>query len=113
MSVEREIAERMRPWARKGGKTNRRVQYRRLLAFGAWLDSQEGGPRALHEVGKRQAVQWYRHLEVEGRAEATVRAHGYAVRALWVRLGRDPGAVVYWPPGRRKPRPRRGRRGRG
>ena len=111
MSLEREVAELMRPWARKGGKKNRQVQVKRLLMFARDLDAIPGGPRTLGEVGRRQAIRWYRSLERAGRSPATVGAHAYALRALWSRLGRDPEDVIYRQSTEERRRGRRGGRG--
>lgn len=108
MSLEREVAELMRAWARKGGKKNRRVQLKRLLMFARELDATPGGPRSLGEVGRRQAIRWYRSLERKGRSRTTVGAHAYALRALWSRLGRDPAEVIYRDGAEKRPRGRRG-----
>jgi hypothetical protein len=108
LTLEHEVAELMRPWARKGGKKNRKVQIKRLLMFARNLDATPGGPRNLGEVGRRQAIRWYRSLEHVGRSPATVTAHAYALRALWSRLGRDPAEVIYRDGTGKRQRGRRG-----
>lgn len=108
MSLEREVAELMHSWARKGGKKNRQVQVKRLLMFARDLDAIPGGPRSLGEVGRRQAIRWYRSLEHSGRSPTTVSAHAYALRALWSRLGRDPAEVIYRDGTGKRQRGRRG-----
>ena len=85
MSLTREIRTLTHDFVRHGGKTNRRKQRERMLAFGAFAASSMGA-RAMQEVGKKHVIAFYRtHRDQAGR---TKYAYFLAIRELWKLAGK-------------------------
>lgn len=79
MRLPLELRHRLNLYARKGSKTSRRRQVRRLEEFVAWCGCD---PR---QIGKRHV---YQYFAAHAFAPSTARDHWYAVRLLWLILGR-------------------------
>ena len=84
MSLTREIRALTHNFVRHGGKTNRRKQRERMLAFGAF--AAQMGARAMGEVGKKHVIAFYKsHRE---QADRTKYAYFLAIRELWKLAGK-------------------------
>lgn len=78
MQLQQELKQATRAFVRSGGKTNRRMQLRRMEAFVAHCRLM--GATSLHNVGKRHVMSFYeknQHL-----APSTQLNHYYAIRQL-------------------------------
>lgn len=75
---------RTRGWGRKGGKSNRRQQANRMMAFAKFVAAQ--GVRTSDELGKGHVVAYWR--STRGLSDGTLLNHWYAIRALWGLLGK-------------------------
>jgi len=84
MSLTREIRALTHDFVRHGGKTNRRKQRERMLAFGAFASGM--GARAMGEVGKKHVIAFY--AAHRNQAERTKYAYFLAIRELWKLTGK-------------------------
>ena len=89
MRIVQEIERLTHSYVRHGGKTNRRQQRSRMIAFAEFCATE--GARALAEVGARHVIRYWRttrHL-----SDATRYNHWCALCALWEladKLGKPP-----------------------
>lgn len=79
MTLPPDIRHRLHLYARKGGKTARRRQLKRIEAFVAWCGC------APYQIGKGHVR---RYFAAHNLAPSTARDHWYAIRLLWQSLGR-------------------------
>ncbi|MDE3022418.1 MAG: hypothetical protein KGI54_11220 [Pseudomonadota bacterium] len=80
-----QIRELAHAYKRHGGKDNRRQQLGRLATACEWIAFNHQISN-LHEIGKRQVIDFYRnhrHL-----ADSTLAGYFYAFVTLWAWLGR-------------------------
>jgi hypothetical protein len=76
-----------RPYARKGGKENRRQQIRRMEAFGAYCAAL--GAVDMGQVGGRHVVGYWKALRASGGlAPKTLNSHRLAIAILWELSGK-------------------------
>lgn len=80
-----EVQKKVRFYAKKGGKKNRDLQSKRMLAFAEFCE-QEGVQNA-QEVGKRHVVRYYKILSEL--SDSTKLQHYYALRSLFDLLEKD------------------------
>lgn len=78
--IVQEIKNLTRDYVRKGGKTNRRQQYNRMLEFGLFCRDNLQTPN-LAAVGKRHVVRYYK--SIESFSDATRISHYYALKTLF------------------------------
>lgn len=78
MRLQQELQQSTRAFVRSGGKTNRRMQLRRMEAFVAHCRLL--GATSLHNVGIRQFMSYYE--EIEHLSPSTQLNHYYAIRQL-------------------------------
>ncbi len=82
-SLEKEIRQLTRLWLQKGGKTNRRQQQRRMVAFANHAACM--GANCMDEIGKRHAIDyWKAHDDL---SKATLYNHWRALCILWKLAG--------------------------
>lgn len=86
--LQTEIRGLTSAYMRQGGKTNRRQQLRRMLAFGDFCEQE--GVRSLAQVGARHVVRYWKSEPVLQLSDRTREGHYYAVAALW-RIAGKPG----------------------
>ena len=73
----------LKEWANKGGALSRANSLVKIQAFVLFT-----GRRA-EEVGKRHVYEFYTYLRTAGVSPRTMRDYHYAIRVLWVALGRS------------------------
>ena len=78
--MNQELFFKLHQHARKGGKTSRSRQQKRVHAFIKWCG------RAPHQIGRRQVHEFYR---AHGFAPTTARDYDSAIRLLWRTLERS------------------------
>ena len=78
--IVQEIKNLTRDYVRKGGKTNRRQQYNRMLEFGLFCRDNLQTPN-LAAVGKRHVVRYYK--SIDNLSESTRINHYYALKTLF------------------------------
>ena len=83
--IMQEIKTLTRDYVRKGGKTNRRQQHRRMLEFGLFCRDNLQTPN-LDAVGKRHVVSYYKSLKKL--SNATRLSHYYALKTLFSLVGK-------------------------
>lgn len=77
--IQHEIIQLTRDYVRGGGKTNRRQQLKRMLAFGIFAEQM--GAKRLENVGGRHVIHYYkahRHF-----SNTTLLNHYYAIKTLF------------------------------
>lgn len=79
MHLQKELQIATRAFVRSGGKTNRRMQLRRMEAFVAHCRLM--GATSLHNVGIRHFMSYYK--KIEHLSESTRLNHYYAIRQLF------------------------------
>ena len=85
MQFYHEVYKKVRFYAKKGGKKNRHMQSKRMLAFAEFCE-QEGVQNA-QEVGKRHVLRYYKTLSEL--SDSTKLQHYYAIRTLFELLEKD------------------------
>lgn len=95
MKLQSELRSATRAFVRSGGKTNRRMQLKRMESF--VKHCREMGATSLGHVGKRHVMSFYE--KHEHLAPSTLLNHYYAIRLL-MRLSLLPDPM---PPPARKP----------
>jgi len=78
--VVQEIKNLTRDYVRRGGKTNRRQQHKRMIEFGLFCRDNFQTPN-LASVGKRHVVGYYK--SIESFSDATRLSHYYAIKTLF------------------------------
>ena len=78
MLLQQELQKSTHAFVRSGGKTNRRMQLRRMEAFVAHCRLM--GATSLHNVGIRHFMSYYE--QIEHLSESTRLNHYYAIRQL-------------------------------
>lgn len=78
--VVQEIKNLTRDYVRRGGKTNRRQQHKRMIEFGLFCRDNFQTPN-LASVGKRHVVGYYK--SIESFSDATRLSHYYALKTLF------------------------------
>jgi len=77
----REAARLIGPYGRKGGKSNRKKQCRRMLEFIDHLEKHELKVKEWRHIGRRHVIRYYkRHRSLSPR---TIEQHYYAIRRLF------------------------------
>jgi len=84
MSLVYEVERLTRSFACKGGKTNRRLQRKRMIEFAK--HAQTLGAKSMHQVGKRHVISYWR--EHRSMAKSTVYNHWLALCILWELAGK-------------------------
>lgn len=79
MRLQKELQSATRAFVRSGGKTNRRMQLRRMEAFVNHCRLM--GATSLHNVGIRHFMSYYE--QIEHLSESTRLNHYYAIRQLF------------------------------
>lgn len=77
--MRQDLFYKLHQYARKGGKTARRRQFRRVERFLDWCG------RAPDQIGRRQVHEFYRAHDF---APTTSRDYDSAIRLLWRTMGR-------------------------
>jgi len=77
----KEAVQRSTLWAAKGGKTNKRRQRKRMLAFAGYIEQCERVDCWRH-VGKRQVIRYYKK-QLIGISDAVRYQHFCAIRILF------------------------------
>ena len=90
--IVQEIKNLTRDYVRKGGKTNRRQQHRRMLEFGLFCRDNLQTP-SLAAVGKRHVVRYYKSNE--SFSDSTRLSHYYAIKTLFSLAGKADPAKPY------------------
>ena len=83
--IVQEIKNLTRDYVRKGGKTNRRQQHKRMIEFGLFCRDNLQTPN-LAAVGKRHVVSYYKSLKKL--SDATRLSHYYALKTLFSLAGK-------------------------
>lgn len=83
--IVQEIKNLTRDYVRKGGKTNRRQQHKRMIEFGLFCRDSLQTPN-LAAVGKRHVVSYYKSLEKL--SDTTRLSHYYALKTLFSLAGK-------------------------
>lgn len=83
--IVQEIKNVTRDYVRKGGKTNRRQQHKRMIEFGLFCRDSLQTP-SLAAVGKRHVVRYYK--SIENFSDATRLSHYYAIKTLFSLAGK-------------------------
>ena len=78
MKLQSELRNATRAYVRSGGKTNRRMQLKRMESF--VKHCREMGATSLQQVGKRHVMSFYE--KHEHLATSTLLNHYYAIRQL-------------------------------
>ena len=84
MSLLKEVEYLSHQYARDGGKKNRRMQRKRMIAFAKFVEKM--GCKHAGGVGKRHVVLYYK--SISHLSESTLYNHYCALRALWKLLDR-------------------------
>lgn len=90
--IVQEIKTLTRDYVRKGGKTNRRQQHKRMIEFGLFCRDNLQTPN-LAAVGKRHVVRYYK--SIESFSDATRLSHYYALKTLFSLANKAPPAKPY------------------
>lgn len=90
--IMQEIKNLTRDYVRKGGKANRRQQYKRMIEFGLFCRDSLQTPN-LAAVGKRHVVSYYKSLKKL--SDATRLSHYYALKTLFSLANKAPPAKPY------------------
>jgi hypothetical protein len=77
--LEKEVRQMTRLWVQKGGKTNRRQQRQRMVAFASRAAYQ--GANCMAEVGKRHVVDYWKAREEL--SKSTLYNYWRALCLLW------------------------------
>lgn len=83
--VVQEIKNLTRDYVRRGGKTNRRQQHKRMIEFGLFCRNNLETPN-MAAVGKRHVVSYYK--SIEDLSDATRLSHYYALKTLFALAGK-------------------------
>lgn len=75
-----------RDYVRKGGKTNRRQQYKRMLEFARFCRSALRAPN-LSAVGNRHVIHYYK--SIAHLSDSTRMSHYYAIKTLFELAGKS------------------------
>lgn len=78
MKLQEEFKRATRNFVRSGGKTNRKMQLKRMQSF--VIHCRSMGCTSLNQVGKRQVMNYYESCE--NLAESTLLNHYYAIKQL-------------------------------
>lgn len=87
MPIRTDVIKVARDFVRRGGKSNRRKQYNRMLEFAAFCESRSPGV-PLAQVGGRHVIGYYKTLQ--HLSQSTREAHYYAIAALFRLAGKPP-----------------------
>ena len=74
-----------RDYVRKGGKTNRRQQYKRMVEFAVFCRNSMQAPN-IDSVGNRHVIRYYK--SITHLADSTVQSHYYAIKTLFNLAGK-------------------------
>jgi len=85
MSLVYEVERLTRTFACKGGKTNRRLQRKRMIEFAK--HAQTLGEKSMQQVGKRHVIGYWR--ERRSMAKPTIYNHWLALCILWGLTGKN------------------------
>ena len=83
--IVQEIKNLTRDYVRKGGKSHRRQQHKRMIEFGLFCRDNLQTPN-LAAVGKRHVVRYYK--SIENLSDATRLSHYYAIKTLFSLAGK-------------------------
>jgi len=84
MGLRREVERLAHDYKRKGGKKNRRKQFKRMVALGELAESM--GCKHVGELGKRHVIEyWKSHRDLSKDVQYQ---HWLAFRELWQRIGK-------------------------
>jgi len=90
--IVQEIKNLTRDYVRKGGKTNRRQQHKRMIEFGLFCRDNLETPN-MAAVGKRHVVSYYK--SIEDLSDATRLSHYYALKILFSFAGKTSPVKPY------------------
>lgn len=90
--IVQEIKILTRDYVRKGGKTNRRQQHKRMLEFGLFCRDNLQAPN-LAAVGKRHVVRYYK--SIDSFSDTTRLSHYYALKTLFSLAGKTAPAKPF------------------
>jgi hypothetical protein len=87
MRLQQQVEALAHAYTRKGGKTNRRQQAARMVAFAAHAEGL--GATDIGQLGSKQVIAYWRALRAQGLSERTMYAHWLALRELWRLAGKS------------------------
>ncbi len=88
MYIKGQIHELMEQHVRRGSKSARREELKKLLRFAEWLAQTRPGVSAIDNIGRRHVYEFYEHLVLEGRSETTIYKYYLAISKLWAAMDR-------------------------
>lgn len=84
MGVALEVRQLGHNYCRKGGKQNRRQQFRRMVAFAEFCA--ESGAHSMGQVGNRHVIRYWRSMR--HLSDSTLYNHWRALCILWQLAGK-------------------------